>query len=87
MTTAVTMTEETVREAFRRGDEERAFWAAHMDEFRAKYPDQLVAVKDGDVVAASKTLPELVKELEARGLRPTDVRVKFITVTPRHWAL
>jgi Family of unknown function (DUF5678) len=62
----------------------RAFWAAHLEDYRHRYPDQFVAVSDGEVVAAAPTLHALDERLSAQGL--TDRRavwVQFVEVTPR----
>lgn len=44
------------------------------------YPEQIVAVRDGEVVAAHADLAALVGALSKRGLDPrTDVAIEFIT--------
>ena len=81
------MTLEEVRAAMQRAQEERDFWEAHYSEYVEKYPDQFVAVHNGEVVATSKDLQGLVLRLKERGLKPTDVRAEFITATPELWIL
>ncbi len=71
------------RAAFEAADVEDAFWLAHHAEFLEKYPDQFVAVSDGDVVAMSPDLVELVSLLERRGLGVKDVWVEFMDADPR----
>jgi hypothetical protein len=58
----------------------REFWAQHHDELLAVYPEQFVAVKDGEVVAANPDLAMLVYELRDKRLDPRkDVLIEFIT--------
>lgn len=61
----------------------RAFWAAHYQEFLARYPNEYVAVRDGDVVAASESLAELEGALRDRRLDPRrDVWIEYIDTDP-----
>ena len=62
---------------------EEAFWQEHHHEFIKTYPDQFVAVRGGAVVAVASNLRALVGELQARGLNPADVWVRFIAATRR----
>lgn len=56
------------------------FWAEHHDELLAGYPEQFVAVKDGEVVASNTDLALLIYDLRDQGLSPrTDVWIEFIT--------
>jgi Family of unknown function (DUF5678) len=62
----------------------RAFWEAHVEDYRRRYPNQFVAVSDGEVVASASTLQALDERLAAQGR--TDRRaiwVQFVEVTPR----
>lgn len=68
--------------AWHRADEERAFWRARQQEFLGRYPDQFVAVRDGDVVAVGADLSELLSGLEHQGLEPGDVWVRFFNAHP-----
>ena len=57
-----------------------AFWLEHQDEFLARYPEQFVAVKDGNVVAANPDLAMLFYELRDLGLNArTDVAIQLIS--------
>ena len=49
------------------------------DELLLRYPDQFVAVRDGDVVLAAPGLRELVQGLRRRSLDPAeDVQIEFL---------
>jgi Family of unknown function (DUF5678) len=78
----VTISREAADAAWRRADEERAFWQAHQREFLERYPDQFVAVKDGAVVAIGADLDELLAGLERRELEPVDVWLHFFNAHP-----
>ena len=56
------------------------FWEEHYGEFLRRYPEQFVAVRDGEVVAANPDLAMLVYHLREMGLSPrSDVAIEFIT--------
>jgi hypothetical protein len=74
---------ETAAAAWNRAEEEDAFWQAHEAEYQKRYPDQYVAVLDGEVVAHSSNLDELVAELANRGLTPGDVWGHFFSAHPK----
>ncbi len=78
----VTMSREAATAAWRRADDERAFWQAHHQEFLERYPDQFVAVKDQAVVAIGADLDELLSGLERQGLESGDVWVQFFNAHP-----
>lgn len=54
-------------------EREYRFWQEHYQEFLRRYPDQFVAVHDGQVVAVSDDLSDLTASLANLDLRPTDV--------------
>ena len=74
---------ERVAALFERADREQAFWQEHSEEFKARYPDQWVAVRDGSVIAVNKSLRGLNGELARQGLKPTEAWVGFMGATPR----
>jgi hypothetical protein len=74
-------------EAWRRADEERAYWEAHEHEFIQKYPDQFVALKDGQVIASEVSLDALVEKLEKQGLDSMDVRLRYVNAHPGSFVL
>lgn len=78
----VIMTREAAAAAWRRASEERAFWSAHRQEFLNRFPDQFVAVKNGDVVATGTNLDEIVARLAERGLEPTEVWLHYFNSHP-----
>ena len=79
--------EQAIREAFRRADEADAFWAAHYAELLERYPEQYVAIHQGEVVANHPDPLELDRMLEGKGLDPREVWVKLITTHPRYLIL
>ena len=79
----MTMSDAEVKALFEEANRELAFWRDHYQEFIEKYPDQFVAVYNGEVVAANPDLFGLVAELEKLGLKPRQVWSEFIEATPR----
>ena len=78
---------ENMKGAWAAADEEESFWQGHYQEFLEQYPEQLVAVHDGKVVAAGLDLQEILSTIRDMGLDPTDVWVRFITADSRHMLL
>ncbi len=76
-----------VREAWEAADQQERFWHECYQEFLEKYPEQLVAVHEGAVVATSHDLQQLVFMVRDKGLDPREVWVRFITVDPLHMLL
>lgn len=77
----VTMTNEAARAAWEGAQRERQFWQLHQDEYLAKYPNQFVAVADGEVIATAPTLEEILALLEQEGREPTDVWLRFFNAS------
>jgi hypothetical protein len=69
-------------EAWSRADEERAFWRDHQGDYMEKYPNEFIALRDGQVVAYESSLDDLVAELTKQGLESTDVRIRYINACP-----
>jgi len=63
---------------WRRGEQERAFWEAHYETLKHLYPDELVVVRDGQVIDHDPQLLPILERLDARGLDPRDVWMEFI---------
>ncbi|MFN0146296.1 MAG: hypothetical protein ACKVT1_07285 [Dehalococcoidia bacterium] len=58
----------------------RNFWTAHHREFLERYPEQFVAVREGEVIVAASDLDDLVAKIRHLRLDPrTDVDIEFIT--------
>ena len=68
-------------------EREHTFWHEHGEALLTTHPDQFVAVRDGDVVAVSTSLQQLVMLLREQGLKSTDVWPRFMAATPRRWLL
>ncbi len=69
--------------AWKKADEEQAFWSAHHAELIEGYPDQFVAVAGGAVVAAGPDLQHLIQLIEAKGLELARVWIRFMMTNPR----
>jgi len=59
----------------------------HYRAWTKRYPDQFIAVHDGRVVAASPDPEALLRTLTERGLRPTQVLIRFMAKEPRRFLL
>ena len=68
-------------------DEEERFWREHYGAYLEQYPDQFVAVANGEVVAHSPDLRHLAGLLEGKGFNLRDVWVRYIAAAPLHLAL
>ncbi len=76
-----------VVEALRDADEDEAFWTSQFERLVRQFPDQFVAVRDGEVVAAASRLEDLLSALSARGLDPQQARIRFIPSDPSRYLL
>jgi hypothetical protein len=64
----------------RLADEREAFFNTHHSEFKRLYPDETIAVLNGEVIEHDVDLGPLVARLEARGIDPRDVWLEFVQV-------
>ena len=71
------------REAWAAADQEDAFWREHYRQFLDQYPEQFVAVHNGQVVATDSDLRQLIRILEKKRLDRRQVWVRFMTADPR----
>jgi hypothetical protein len=69
---------EEINTRWQEAERQRLFWEEHYQEFLRAYPDQFVAVHDGDVVAVSDDLQDLNASLKRLRLQPSDVWVRYI---------
>lgn len=74
-------------EALRKAALERAYWEAHADQLTKRYPDQFVAVRDGQVIATSPDLQELERLLAERQMGVGRTWVRFLSADPRRFIL
>jgi hypothetical protein len=74
---------EQADEARREAEAKDAFFQEHWQEFLQKYPDHFVAVLDEQVIAHAPDLVELIDVLEKRGLKPTDIWMRFVDTGSR----
>ena len=75
----MTMMTAELRAAFAEAERRDRFWADNYAEFLVRYPEQMVAAKDGEIVAAAGNLHELEATLLGLGLRPLDVSVQWVS--------
>jgi hypothetical protein len=68
--------------SWRKAKVEQEFWQEHQQEFREKYPDQFVAVADGQVVLTSPDLQQLIFGLREQGRDVHDVWIRYIYKDP-----
>ena len=79
--------EANLNAAMRRADEERALWDAHRTEYTRLYPDQFVAVRNGELVDHDPDLMLLVQRLRANGLDVGDLSVQFMASSQHRFLL
>lgn len=60
-----------------------SFWHEHHGEFLERYPEQFVAVSEGQVVAADSDLDKLLGILQSSGVDPRQVWLELITADVR----
>lgn len=77
------ITPEKAVAAWRKAEIERRFWQRHWQQYLEKYRDQFVAVKDERVIAAQPDLRALTADLQAQGIDPPSVSIRFVTPEPR----
>ncbi|MHB8375465.1 MAG: DUF5678 domain-containing protein [Dehalococcoidia bacterium] len=70
---------ERVREGLEAAQAEQEYWNQHYGELLAKYAEQFVAVKDGEVVAAEDDLGQLILVLSTKNIDIRDMWVRFVT--------
>lgn len=68
-------------------EREQRFWQEHYQELLATYPDQYVAAKDGEVVAAAPDLEEMLTILQDLGISLRSVWIEFFTSEPQSMVL
>lgn len=73
---------EGMRARFREADREVQWWADHQAEFVRLYPDQFVAVLNGEVMAVASDLSTLIAALKEKSITIQDVWVSFIETDP-----
>ena len=54
------------------------FFSEHRTQLKEQYPDQYVAIKGEQVVAASPLLDELLPRIEEQGLNTSDLYISFL---------
>jgi hypothetical protein len=74
---------EDIRRRFERAREERAFWEANYLDLLARYPDEWIAVENGEVIARASHVWDLVQDLEAQGIEPRTAWITFLNATRR----
>ena len=77
----------TLDAARKRAEEERAFWNAHRADLTEKYPDEFVAVLNGDVIDRDRDLMVLARRLQEAGVRPNEAMIQFMPSEPELYLL
>lgn len=70
-----------------RAEEERAFWSAHRAELTRRFPDEFVAVLNGEVVDHARDLMVLARRLQESGVRPNEAAIEFVATRPEFYQL
>ncbi len=85
------MSQSGVNEDLERGFEEfesGILWIrAHFEELKKQYPDQLIAVREGKVIAHSSDLNSLLDMLDPYGDETSHMAIKFIPSQPLNMVL
>jgi len=74
---------EGAKDALEEARAEQEFWETNYQKFLELYPDKFVAARDGEVVAADEDLQQIILRIEAKGLEPQDVKIRFVTANPQ----
>ena len=69
---------ETLNAARRRAEKERAFWSANRAELTRRFPDEFVAVLNGEVVDHDRDLIVLARRLQESGVQPNEAAIEFM---------
>ncbi|MGH2587731.1 MAG: DUF5678 domain-containing protein, partial [Dehalococcoidia bacterium] len=81
-TSVIAPASEEVLAWFREAWRESGFWQENYQRLAKEYPDQHLAVRDGEVIAVGKDPWELVSNIRAAGFEPSDVWMRFIPAKP-----
>ena len=73
------LTIERMKADFKALEEEAAFWAKHYAEFRGRYPDLYVIVKDRQVIGTAMDLFEVEAFAKSRGLRLRELWIEYMS--------
>jgi hypothetical protein len=66
---------------------EAAFWDKRANDLGKQFPDQFVAVYDGQVVAVAPHLRDVLQQLQAKGLDARHAWLRFLAVNPYRFVL
>jgi hypothetical protein len=82
-----TLAEKAAGAAWEEAEAELAFWKRHQQEFLLRYPDQFVAVHDGEVVAAGAELRSVLDRIAELGIDPRRVWLHRFDTHPTKFVL
>lgn len=71
-----------IRAMFAEAWRETAFWQENYERLRHEYPDQYVAVRDGEVTASAADLWEIDARVRSLGLKWPTVWTSFVPKEP-----
>jgi Family of unknown function (DUF5678) len=71
----------------RRAEDERAFWSAHRAELTQRFPDEFIAVRNGEIVDHDPDLMILARRLQKKGIPSHKVSIFFTATQPESYLL
>ena len=74
--------EGAIHAAFREAERDDAFWKKNYKRLLGQYPDQWVAVRDGEVIATSGDLLDIIARIREHGLEPSQVWLQYLDPHP-----
>ena len=75
-------TREEIIAAFAEAKREQAFWQENYHRLAKQYPNQFLAVRDGEIIAVASDPFELADKIRALGFEPPHVWTRFISAEP-----
>ena len=79
--------DDEIRAMFAEARREQAFWEEHYPRLVEQFPDQFIAVHEGEVIAVATHPYELAETIRAAGFEPRQVWSSFMMATPIHYIL
>lgn len=73
-----------MHEAFEQARRNQRFWNERWDMLLAEYPDEFVALRNGEIVAHDPNLITLDTLLTQAGIRMTKTDVRFVNTEPHY---
>jgi Family of unknown function (DUF5678) len=77
----------TLEAAQKRAEDARVFWSAHRADLTEQYPDEFVAVRNGEVVDHDKDFMALTLRLQKSRVPSSDVSIERMATEPELYLL